>query len=551
MISISEQLKQSVLDVCAVLDTAQTSAISGGSGGSLPAVVDRLDEVGLQRLLSAAATLRSETDAVIAAGAGVVAKRSERDLGYSGLAARKGYRSATAVIQAITGSSRSEAARQVRLGEAMAEVDAAARAFEAGKCAGDGEGFGTGDGVGSAPDPKDGRLKDPLLAGSCGPSSPALPWFEPVTRAVAEHALTSDGAAAIIRGMGEPCDHCDAETMRGGVTQLLQYAAQLAAERPSAGSKMSASSALNADELGKLARQMRDQIDPVGVTERFEKHYEDRVWRFGRNSSGARTAWIQFDDESGAWIDSIVSAGMRPRRGGPRFVDAAERARAEELVNDPRTNDQLVFDLIMDTLRAGAIADPTTAFGTRQPGLRVIVAQDELNKHDLDGNLTGIGFLEDTGEAVPPAMLERMLCDVGTRQITVDSSGNPLDVGREQRLFTAKQKVAMAYRDGGCMDPFCDQPPSYAEAHHTDEWHADHGRTDIADGVLLCRFSHMRVHNQGWKIRREGSAYWMIPPTNIDPNQTPIRMRSKAAWRRTSAGRTGAEQASAGRTGAG
>jgi hypothetical protein len=237
---------------------------------------------------------------------------------------------------------------------------------------------------------------------------------------------------------------------------------------------------------------------------------------------------VQFDDESAAWIDAIISAGMRPRRGGPRFVDPAERARAEELVADPRSNDQLVFDLLMDTLRAGAIADPTTAFGTRQPGLRVIIQQDQLDQRDSEGNLTGTGFLEDTGQAVAPQTLQRMLCDIGTRPITVDPAGNPLDVGREQRLFTTKQHIAMAYRDGGCMDPFCDQPSSYTEAHHINHWVADHGKTDIADGIQLCRNSHMRVHNQGWKIRREGSVYWMIPPKDFDPQQTPIPMRSKA-----------------------
>jgi hypothetical protein len=64
-----------------------------------------------------------------------------------------------------------------------------------------------------------------------------------------------------------------------------------------------------------------------------------------------------------------------------------------------------------------------------------------------------------------------------------------------------------------------------------DEWAADHGRTDIADGVLLCKNSHLRVHNQGWKIRRDHNTYWMIPPPHIDPNQTPIRMRPKGPWR--------------------
>jgi len=316
--------------------------------------------------------------------------------------------------------------------------------------------------------------------------------------------------------------------MRAGVSDLLSHVAQLTADT----AETVLAGTINADELRKLARQKRDAIDPVGVSERFTAHYESRSWRFSRSNTGQRTAWVQFDDESAAWVDTIVAAGMRPRRGGPRFVDKAEAERAEMLKNDPRTNDQLVFDLLIDSMRAGAVADPAAVFGTRQAGIRVVTTKANVT----EGPVTAPGFLEDTGEAVAPAVLERMLCNIGIKDITVDGDGNPLDVGREQRLFTAKQKIAMSYRDGGCMDPFCDSTPMYAEAHHIDEWKAHHGETNIADGVLLCSNSHMRVHNQGWRIVREGSVYWMIPPPWLDPNQTPVRMRSKAAWRRESAG---------------
>jgi hypothetical protein len=216
-------------------------------------------------------------------------------------------------------------------------------------------------------------------------------------------------------------------------------------------------------------------------------------------------------------------------------VDPAQAERARDLLEDPRTNEQMVFDLLMDTLRAGAVADPTIAYGNRQPGVRVIVTQESLSTTDTAGEPAPCGFLEETGEAVPGSMVERLMCAVGYRQITVDGQGNPLDVGREQRLFTTKQRIALAYRDGGCMAPGCDMPASYCEAHHADEWDADHGRTDIADGLLLCRFHHMRIHNQHWKIRRDGTAYWLIPPPG-HPDQNPIRLQSKAAWRQTRAG---------------
>ncbi|WP_448808155.1 hypothetical protein [Agromyces bauzanensis] len=54
----------------------------------------------------------------------------------------------------------------------------------------------------------------------------------------------------------------------------------------------------------------------------------------------------------------------------------------------------------------------------------------------------------------------------------------------------------------------------------------DDGRTDLADGILLCRRDHLRYHNEGWEVRREGATYWLIPPPGVDPER-PRRMRSK------------------------
>src|SRR5690606_19564716 len=135
---------------------------------------------------------------------------------------------------------------------------------------------------------------------------------------------------------------------------------------------------------------------------------------------------------------------------------------------------------------------------------------------------------EDTGEAIPGTIIERHICNTGIRPVTVDPDNNPLDVGREQRCFTTKQRIGLAIRDGGCMFEDCTRPPSYTEAHHINEWAADHGLTNIADGILLCREDHMLIHNNGWKIIRQGNTYFAIPPANIDPDQKPRPLRSRS-----------------------
>src|SRR5690606_4902668 len=90
-----------------------------------------------------------------------------------------------------------------------------------------------------------------------------------------------------------------------------------------------------------------------------------------------------------------------------------------------------------------------------------------------------------------------------------------------------RQRVALAARDGGCRFPDCDRPPSWTEAHHIVPW-SHGGRTDVADGVLLCRHHHMMLHNNGWRIVREHADYTLIPPPDIDPLQRAIPMPSRS-----------------------
>ncbi|MBY0689422.1 HNH endonuclease signature motif containing protein [Microbacterium marinilacus] len=141
----------------------------------------------------------------------------------------------------------------------------------------------------------------------------------------------------------------------------------------------------------------------------------------------------------------------------------------------------------------------------------------------------GVGHLEDGGDTLPAAAVAQAVCGVGTVDVTVDSCGNPLDVGREHRLFTPRQRIALAVRDGGCVWPRCTMPASYGEAHHIDEWAAHGGRTDVDRGVLLCRYHHMSLHHRGYRIRRDGTGPLMLHPPEGPPVE--LRSRSPLRWR--------------------
>ena len=88
-------------------------------------------------------------------------------------------------------------------------------------------------------------------------------------------------------------------------------------------------------------------------------------------------------------------------------------------------------------------------------------------------------------------------------------------------------EFALAIRDGGCLWPECDRPPSWTEAHHIDRW-SDGGRTDLDRGVLLCRHHHLRLHNEGWTIHTRAGRYWLHPPPGTDRPGALLVTKSRA-----------------------
>lgn len=301
---------------------------------------------------------------------------------------------------------------------------------------------------------------------------------------------------------------------------------------------------LTAEDLTKQARAIRDLLDPEGAEERFLARYEARSFRMWTDAGGLTHGKFVFDDESAAWLRTVIDSALRPRRGGPRFIDPTEKAAAKQLVEDPRTNDQLTHDLLIDVLKSGTVADVKTVFGTKQAGVRIVQVVDREEylaaqraheaqqsgvarmtsgifrspgSRDTDADratCTSVTRFEDGGETLPGAVAAQQQCNTGSVKVTADRHGNPLDIGREQRLYTPKQRIALAIRDGGCRWTGCDRPASYCEAHHIDEWVADGGRTDIDRGVLLCRFHHMQLHHGKWKITRNGLGSFLLhaPP---------------------------------------
>jgi hypothetical protein len=280
--------------------------------------------------------------------------------------------------------------------------------------------------------------------------------------------------------------------------------------------------AMNADQLLRLARRVRDELDQDGIARRAKTQHDARSFRIWRQADGMYRVTALLDPEDGRFVQTVFDQASSPRRGGPRFIDPEEKAQAVALENDERSTEQLSADAFLALLRLGVDADPCAIIiGRRRPAVRVVVTEKTLKDR------AGIGRLEGHPDPVPFETVERQLCDTGHIGVKFDDDGQCVNVGREQRRFTERQRTGISVRDGGCRWPGCDRPASWSELHHIDQWKRDHGQTDIALGILLCRFHHLLLHNNHWDVLRTGGDYWLRPPVSVDPAQKLRPMPSK------------------------
>jgi hypothetical protein len=425
-----------------------------------------------------------------------IARRSTRDLGQAGLAQKNGFGSAEKLIQKVTGTSHSEATRLVSLGTMMAEVEAVDDLTEL---------LGEG-ALGDSDDDE-------------GPALPVVqPWYEPVTRAVTGGRISLDAGDAIRRGLGVVSDAVPAEDLRTAAASLV--------ERAAAGATI--------DQLWRDAHLLRDELDAAGIQAREDAELQKRSLTFRVTTDGSSDGRFHLTPEDTVTVVGAIDAATRPRIGGPRFVDPDQKAEADLLVADPRTLEQLRYDTFLGLFTAGINADPSTAPRSAGPAVKIIVVDTDHTSDQPDNFSFVTGQIEGTTATVGRATIDRLICTDGWRHYLIDSDGQVLDRGRDERTFTPKQRDAIALRDGWCMDPNCTKPPNQTEAHHIEHWLRDHGETNTDNGILLCRWHHLTYHRLGYEIIRDPHGkYWLQPPTTIDPNQTLIYMPSQTTAIRT------------------
>ena len=332
-----------------------------------------------------------------------------------------------------------------------------------------------------------------------------------VSTALAAGGLSAEQASVIVHGLERLPEDLDADRREAVAEQLVGFAAEF-----------------NPSGLRRLVNRAVEAVAPE-VAEAADAAALERGERSQQRSRFLSWRW---DVDGG-----LLLSGKLPAPDGELFVTHVASLAAKLRARDVLAGVETALSQAAADVLAQAVAHHATCASDAPPslGTRVLVTLDyerllgrladrglvALREDEPEGGAVATGrgrrgaILVASGEPVTPAMARRLACDAGIIPIVLGGDGQPLDLGREHRLFTGPQRAALAVRDAGCAFPACDRPVGDCEAHHLVPWW-DGGRSDLSNAVLLCRHHHRLVEPQP---QRPPERNWQI---SFDPHGKPL-----------------------------
>ncbi len=118
-----------------------------------------------------------------------------------------------------------------------------------------------------------------------------------------------------------------------------------------------------------------------------------------------------------------------------------------------------------------------------------------LDHSVLTGALKTAGL--DTGHTITAGEARRLACGAGIIPAVLGSKSVALDLGRENRLFSEPQRLAVGLTHHTCAADGCERPFAWCELHHREPWSRG-GPTDLNNAVPLCHYHHQRIHDHAY-----------------------------------------------------
>jgi hypothetical protein len=254
--------------------------------------------------------------------------------------------------------------------------------------------------------------------------------------------------------------------------------------------------------LRTACQQVLERADPDGALgSTAVERARNRSFVLGRQDrTGMYPVSGRLDPQTGAFLRAALDpwAGPQPDPDG---------------TPDRRTVEQRDHDALGELARrALTVGDRPVRHGCPVTVI-VTITVDQLEER------TGCGSTAHGGR-YPVRELLRRAADAAVIPAILDSDGQILHFGAEQRLATEAQRRALQLLDKGCVYQGCTVPGVWCQTAHTIPFRILK-RTDLEHLALLCGYHHHKVDDQGWTMQRVRGRVWLTPPLARPGTDTP------------------------------
>ncbi len=221
-----------------------------------------------------------------------------------------------------------------------------------------------------------------------------------------------------------------------------------------------------------------DRHESELLTEREARAWDNTRLSMWANGDGTTTGRFTIPDAQAAMLKTVLDAYASPRR-----VSMLGQERTDEYT----TRVGQGFCELIERVPTNRLPN--------HGGNNVLVTVN-MNLTDLQARLEDAApaTITTDGTRLSPGQTRRLACDGKLLPQVFGGESVPLDLGREERLFTRHQRIAITNRDHGCAAPRCDRPPGWCEGHHGDRTWADGGATDVKEAISVCAEHHRQIH---------------------------------------------------------
>ncbi|MGY2129438.1 DUF222 domain-containing protein [Blastococcus sp. SYSU DS0617] len=189
--------------------------------------------------------------------------------------------------------------------------------------------------------------------------------------------------------------------------------------------------------------------------------------------------------------------------GGEKFQAAIESIQqAHRPAGDARTRAQQGGDALVQLADNALAAGNLPTMRGHKPHVVVTIDLADLVDPNAGAGAGRTGF----GGLISAAKARWLACDGNVTRIVIGPDSQPLDLGRNTRLFPPHLRRAVEVRDRSCVFAGCDAPTHWCDVHHLIHW-IDDGNTDLDNAALLCERHHTKVHH-GFRLTRLPDGRW-------------------------------------------